>query len=286
MDANLGQPDLTRRIAPRATAGLDGLVLSASTGADLPEAMLTPSLSFVPAVAGVVTGRKADPNAFLGTQAMRSALSRLSARRDVILDLPALDASPDAQAIGAVLTGVVLVATLNRTKLDQLSEAIRALHSADTRVLGIVLNDPMRFRKARRLARATASAECRTSPNRPRCPDSMRVGVFNVKYSPNLGDGLLSECLEAELVRAIPGLSIASFDLAGRTDYGAGGRFRGAALSLLQSSPTPVRQRVASLMLGRAMQRLAPTWRERLADVDVAVTGGGNLFSDADLNFP
>ena len=158
VDANLGQPDLTRRIAPRATAGLDGLVLSASTGADLPEAMLTPSLSFVPAVAGVVTGRKADPNAFLGTQAMRSALSRLSARRDVILDLPALDASPDAQAIGAVLTGVVLVATLNRTKLDQLSEAIRALHSADTRVLGIVLNDPMRFRKARRLARATASA--------------------------------------------------------------------------------------------------------------------------------
>jgi polysaccharide pyruvyl transferase WcaK-like protein len=114
----------------------------------------------------------------------------------------------------------------------------------------------------------------------------MRVGVFNVKYSPNLGDGLLSECLEAELVRAVPGLSIASFDLAGRTDYGAGGRFRGAALSLLQSSPTPVRQRVASLMLGRAMQRLAPTWRERLADVDVAVTGGGNLFSDADLNFP
>lgn len=158
VDANLGQPDLTRRIAPRATAGLDGLVLSASTGADLPEAMLTPSLSFVPAVAGVVAGRKADPNAFLGTQAMRSGLSRLSARRDVILDLPALDASPDAQAIGAVLTGVVLVATLNRTKLDQLSEAIRALHSADTRVLGIVLNDPMRFRKARRLARATASA--------------------------------------------------------------------------------------------------------------------------------
>lgn len=158
VDANMGHPDLTRRIAPRATAGLDGLVLSSAPGAELPEAALTPALSFVPAVAGVATGRKADPNAFLGTQAMRSALTRLSARRDVILDLPALDASPDAQAIGAVLTGVVIVATLNRTKLDQLSEAIRALHSADTRVLGIVLNDPMRFRKVRRLARATASA--------------------------------------------------------------------------------------------------------------------------------
>lgn len=114
----------------------------------------------------------------------------------------------------------------------------------------------------------------------------MRVGVFNVKYSPNLGDGLLSECLEAELVRAVPGLSIVSFDLAGRTDYGPGGRFRGAALNLLQNSPLALRQHLASAMLGRAMQRHAPVWRARLAEVDVAVTGGGNLFSDADLNFP
>ncbi len=114
----------------------------------------------------------------------------------------------------------------------------------------------------------------------------MRVGIFNVKYSPNLGDGLLSECLEVELGRVIPGLSIESFDLAGRTNYGKSGRFRAATLRLLQSSPGPLRQSVVGTLLGRSLRQLGPTWRARLKGVDVAVTGGGNLFSDADLNFP
>lgn len=114
----------------------------------------------------------------------------------------------------------------------------------------------------------------------------MRVGIFNVKYSPNLGDGLLSECLEEELGRIIPGLSIESFDLAGRTNYGKSGRFRAATLRLLQSSPGPLRQSVVGTLLGRSLRQLGPTWRARLKGVDVAVTGGGNLFSDADLNFP
>lgn len=128
--------------------------------------------------------------------------------------------------------------------------------------------------------------EDRTSPRR-RPPDAgPRVGIFNVKYSPNLGDGLLSECLEAELVRTVPGLTIESFDLAGRTDYGAGGRFRGVALGVLQGSPAVVRQIAARVLLGRALRRIAPVWRERIGRIDVAVTGGGNLISDADLNFP
>lgn len=114
----------------------------------------------------------------------------------------------------------------------------------------------------------------------------MRIGLFNVKYSPNLGDGLLSECLEAELKRVIPGLAITSFDLAGRMDYVAGGRLRGAALSVLQSSPTPVRHSLARALLGRSLNRLRPVWRSQIAGLDAAVTGGGNLFSDADLNFP
>lgn len=113
-----------------------------------------------------------------------------------------------------------------------------------------------------------------------------RVALFNVKYSPNLGDGLLSECLEAELIRVVPGLTVRSFDLAGRTDYGAGSRSRGAALGLLQNSPRLVRQAIVRAVLGRSLRRLRPIWRRELADVDIAVTGGGNLFDDADLNFP
>ncbi|GJE28450.1 hypothetical protein LKMONMHP_3321 [Methylobacterium organophilum] len=127
---------------------------------------------------------------------------------------------------------------------------------------------------------------CDSSPVRPSRPEGLRVGLFNVKYSPNLGDGLLSECLEAELVRIVPGLTVESFDLAGRDRYEAGGRLRGVALGVLQSSPTPVRHRLARVLLGRSLQRIRPSWRARLGRIDVAVTGGGNLFSDADLNFP
>ena len=127
------------------------------------------------------------------------------------------------------------------------------------------------------------SAEPRAESRRS---GALRVGLFNVKYSPNLGDGLLSECIEAELKRIVPGLSVEAFDLAGRTDYVAGGRLRGTALSLLQSSPTPVRHGLARTLLGRSLSRQRPVWRARLAGIDAAVTGGGNLFSDADLNFP
>jgi Mrp family chromosome partitioning ATPase/capsular polysaccharide biosynthesis protein len=153
VDANLQDPELTHRFAPRATAGLDSLVLSPAVGADLPEIALSPSLSFVPAVAA---GRPADPNAFLGTHAMRAALERHQGRRDSILDLPPLDASSDAQAIGHMLTGIVLVASRDRTTLDQLRDAIRDLRSANCRVLGIVLNDSPRSRRAWRRARASA----------------------------------------------------------------------------------------------------------------------------------
>lgn len=153
VDADLRDPELTRRFAPRATTGLENLVLSPGIGADLPEIALSATFGFVPAVAA---GQTANPNAFLGARGMRAALARVNGKRDLILDLPPLDASSDAQAIGHMLTGIVLVASLNRTKLDQLSDAIRALRSANCRVLGIVLNDPVPSPKARRRASASA----------------------------------------------------------------------------------------------------------------------------------
>ena len=59
----------------------------------------------------------------------------------------------------------------------------------------------------------------------------MIVGTLNVKYSPNLGDGLLAECLEAELRSARPGVETRSIDLAGRTAYGEGLKHRRAILA-------------------------------------------------------
>ena len=143
MDANLPKPSLTHLLAPAATFGLDELILSPSLNGSLKEVPLAPFLGFVPAVA---EGRRANPNAFLGGYPMQTALAQINGTRNIILDLPTPRVSSDAQAVGNMLTGVVLVASLNRTKLDDLGETIRALRSANSRVLGVVLNSPVRAR--------------------------------------------------------------------------------------------------------------------------------------------
>ena len=115
----------------------------------------------------------------------------------------------------------------------------------------------------------------------------MIVGALNVKYSANLGDGLLAECLEAELRACGPDIQTLALDLAGRTDYGDGLRGRRAVLSLLEATPQPLRREAVGALLGLTVRhRLRPRWRQALGGVDALVLGGGNLMADADLNFP
>lgn len=115
----------------------------------------------------------------------------------------------------------------------------------------------------------------------------MRIVVFNVKYSPNLGDGLLSECLEEELRSCGGDVSVVTVDIAGRTDYGASGRNRRALLRILEALPQTVRRSIAQIVLRRLVARhVLPAARRELHQADAAVLGGGNLIADADLNFP
>lgn len=119
-----------------------------------------------------------------------------------------------------------------------------------------------------------------------------RIALLNVKYSPNLGDGLLSECLEAELARTFqtiaPGTEVFSIDLAGRRAYPAIAPSRRAALiAVLEALPAAVRGMVTRLVLSALVRlRLRRHVRARLAGCDAVVLGGGNLLTDADLNFP
>ena len=115
-----------------------------------------------------------------------------------------------------------------------------------------------------------------------------RIALLNVKFSPNLGDGLLSECLERELARALPGADVLAIDLAGRRDYrGHGPSRRGAAIALLQRLPRWARRHAVRGALTLLVRfRLRRHVRERLAGVDAVVVGGGNLLTDSDLNFP
>ncbi|MFC0205259.1 polysaccharide pyruvyl transferase family protein [Novosphingobium soli] len=119
-------------------------------------------------------------------------------------------------------------------------------------------------------------------------PNPGRIVLLNVKYSPNLGDGLLSECLERELAQALPGCHVVSLDLAGRSAFAVRhGATRGTLLTLLQAIPGPLRAAAAGLALrGLVALRLRRRYRAGLRGANAVVVGGGNLFTDTDLNFP
>ncbi|SDF21275.1 polysaccharide pyruvyl transferase family protein [Rhodobacter capsulatus] len=116
-------------------------------------------------------------------------------------------------------------------------------------------------------------------------PPAPLIRLMNVKFSPNLGDGLLSDCLEAGL-RA-RGAAAGSIDLAARTGYGQGLAGRGRVLRLLEAMPPGLRAQAVRAPLALASaRRWAPHYARELAGATAMVIGGGNLLSDHDLNFP
>lgn len=119
-------------------------------------------------------------------------------------------------------------------------------------------------------------------------PDASRVRLFNVKFSPNLGDGILSESLEHALLElGFDEQGTYSVDLAARTEYGPGSTARSLLLNVLSKMPPLVRQAAIRLPLKvMVRRRWRPHYRRHLEGADAMVVGGGNLFSDMDLNFP
>lgn len=114
----------------------------------------------------------------------------------------------------------------------------------------------------------------------------MRILIFNVKFSENLGDGILAMCLERGLMRARADIEVETVDIAGRQAFGEAREGRRLLLRLLELMPTPLRRLAVSAVLARSMPRWRQLWRQSVDQADVAVIGGGNLFQDDDLNFP
>lgn len=116
----------------------------------------------------------------------------------------------------------------------------------------------------------------------------MKIALANVKYSPNLGDGLIAECFEWALRDCLPGTDIVSVDLAGRRGFApGGGTGRGRALALLAGLPQPLRQLAITTALRFLVgTKYKPAWRSELSGSDLVILGGGQLLADADLNFP
>lgn len=114
----------------------------------------------------------------------------------------------------------------------------------------------------------------------------MKIVQFGLHYSPNVGDGIISETLGHAIRTRRPGTEFVTVDISGRSGFGAQTvRNRALALAVLGWLPRPLRGRLVEARLGRMLDRVEPDWRAALDGADLAIIGGGQIFSDADLNF-
>lgn len=116
----------------------------------------------------------------------------------------------------------------------------------------------------------------------------MKLTLLNVKYSQNLGDGIIAECLEHAL-KASPDVSeVRSCDLAGRKRFdGRSNRLRQVTRSLLDRLPHSLRRTLSIAILKQMVSsKLRAHYARELRDTDIAIIGGGQLIADAELNFP
>jgi polysaccharide pyruvyl transferase WcaK-like protein len=113
-----------------------------------------------------------------------------------------------------------------------------------------------------------------------------RFVIFGLPYSPNLGDGVIAECLRAGLQEASPGSAVQWIDISGRKDFGEVTiKRRSLALAILRWLPRSITHRLVMFRLGRLLDGFEAGWRQIAAEAELAIIGGGQIFSDADLNF-
>ncbi|MCQ4085229.1 CpsD/CapB family tyrosine-protein kinase [Saccharibacillus sp. JS10] len=136
IDGDLRSPSL-QEVFPRSNK--KGLTDILSGQSQWEEAVSTTAISnlFV-LTAGTVPP---NPSEILGSDQMQQLLNQMSVYYDVILiDSPAaLDVS-DAQILGTMSDGVVLVAHQGKVTKDQLKRVKRSMEHVNAHILGVVLN--------------------------------------------------------------------------------------------------------------------------------------------------
>ena len=122
----------------------------------------------------------------------------------------------------------------------------------------------------------------------------MKIGLINVKYSENLGDGVIAECLETTLCNQ-PDVNVTSIDLSGRNAFRENSEQQGKAKSKLSETlrhgflhlPNVLKDTlIYSKSLYDLKMKVSPTWKRTLPKYDAFVMGGGHLFGDYRMYFP
>jgi polysaccharide biosynthesis transport protein len=138
VDGDLRNPSLSRKLAPRANAGLLEVI---SNAVKLEDAIWTDALSKLRFLPAVVRRQSAHTTEWLGSEAMKSLFERLRGAFDyVIVDLSPLAPVVDVKATVHLFDSYLFVVEWGETKIDVVTHALGTARGIYDNLLGIVLN--------------------------------------------------------------------------------------------------------------------------------------------------
>lgn len=120
----------------------------------------------------------------------------------------------------------------------------------------------------------------------------MNIVLFNVKYSNNVGDGIVAETTEYVLKHLDPNANVTCFDLGGRTEFGGSGIASPSFLKqivhkFLGLLPSKISDPLRVFLTQKALfGQVGEKWADAIECADHIIIGGGQLIADTDLYFP
>ena len=118
----------------------------------------------------------------------------------------------------------------------------------------------------------------------------MKKTISAVMYSPNLGDGVIADCISwAALSTNSVDITPNRMDIAGRNKFVIPGKpgKRALILNMLETLPKFVSERCVQIIFPYVFNRkIKPVWNKTLEGTTGLILGGGQIFADTHLNFP
>ncbi|WP_237197441.1 polysaccharide biosynthesis tyrosine autokinase [Rothia nasimurium] len=135
IDADLRRPTIAKKFKIDSKVGLTQVLAGQVELADAVRQFEDTQLFILPA------GRiPPNPSELLGSDKMRQLISELSGEFTVVVDVPPVLPVTDAALLSTAVDGVVLVATVGKTRKENLAEATSNLRKVSASILGVVIN--------------------------------------------------------------------------------------------------------------------------------------------------
>ncbi|MDD2213489.1 MAG: CpsD/CapB family tyrosine-protein kinase [Oscillospiraceae bacterium] len=137
IDGDLRKPKLNRFFGLKNIPGLTNYLVQSLPREEIIQSTRIPNLQLISSGTTIP-----NPSEILASPEMQKFLATLGAEYDfIILDSPPINAVIDAVSLSSLADGYVLVVRSGVTQTNELDRAILALEKAQTKILGLILND-------------------------------------------------------------------------------------------------------------------------------------------------